>query len=65
MFDTGSDWLVIEDENCQNCPGLSRLKFKSSESTTFQEKVKNYKELKYASATLNGNLVSDTTCAGS
>ena len=27
--------------------------------------MKNYKELKYASATLNGNLVTDTICAGS
>lgn len=32
IYDTGSDYLVIEDSTCKNC--VSKL-FKSSESTTY------------------------------
>lgn len=60
VFDTGSDWLVIEDQNCVTCPALK--KFDSSKSSTFNIIDAKVMKLEYGSAKLSGVRVTDRVC---
>lgn len=57
IFDTGSDWLVVEDQACTNC--VSK-RFNRSLSTTFQINSTASMQLKYGSASLTGFTGNDT-----
>ncbi len=60
VFDTGSDWLVIEDKNCASCPALN--KFDSAKSKTFKITDETVSTLAYGSAKLTGVRVTDRVC---
>lgn len=62
VFDTGSDWLVVEAETCQTC--TSPFKYDLSSSDTFKQIGIDVEELYYGSATLAGHKVSDRVCLG-
>jgi hypothetical protein len=57
IFDTGSSWLVVEDETCTNC--VSTL-YNSSLSTTFKVNNATTTNVNYASAELRGFTGNDT-----
>lgn len=57
VFDTGSDWLVLEDKDCSNC--LS-TRFNSSTSTSFVVNDTTISSRKYGSASLTGFVGNDT-----
>ena len=59
VFDTGSDWLVIESINCSNCEGEN---FDVDASKTFKARMQNIEQKKYGSATLDGAIAKDKVC---
>ncbi|MFO0002362.1 MAG: pepsin-like aspartyl protease [bacterium] len=62
VFDTGSDWLVIESSKCKTCQGPQR--YEVSQSRNFKQLGMEVSELYYGSATLAGYKVSDQVCLG-
>ena len=60
VYDTGSSWLVIADEECdKSCKGLV---YASSESTDFVESDKPIRPQVYGSSYLEGYEVHDSVC---
>lgn len=57
VFDTGSDWLVVESQNCRNCEGNT---YDASNSGT--QIGTELSERKYGSALLYGIEHVDTVC---
>lgn len=57
IFDTGSDWLVVEDINCPTCVST---RFNKTTSTTFEVNSTASKALNYGSASLTGYTGNDT-----
>jgi Eukaryotic aspartyl protease len=57
IFDTGSDWLVVEDLNCATCESK---RFNKTTSTTFEVNSTATKALNYGSASLKGYTGNDT-----
>ena len=56
IFDTGSDWLVIESDECSNCEGNT---YDTSRSIKVGE---NFSTRIYGSANLEGLEYKDTVC---
>lgn len=59
IFDTGSNWLWVDEKNCINCPNVPR--FDSAASSTYTEKWWS-KSLYYGSGSVNGQNGFDTVC---
>ena len=60
IYDTGSDWLVVEGINCPKCNGN---KFDPSESTNFEQVSERKEEKKYGSFVhVTGSEVKDSIC---
>lgn len=57
VFDTGSDWLVVQSTNCSNCEGDVFNATKSGVLTNTTMQVR-----KYGSAEVDGYLYNDTVC---
>lgn len=59
IFDTGSNWVWVDETFCVNCPNVPR--FDSLSSTTYNE---NYfsKSLYYGSGSVTGQNGFDTVC---
>jgi len=51
VYDTGSDWLVIEADDCKNCHGT---RFHASKSSTFKTLTQDEGKREYGSALLKG-----------
>lgn len=56
IFDTGSNWLWVMSEDCNNCPPNAR--FDDESSTTFHRRP-DTDFLFYGSGSVNGNVVTD------
>ena len=59
VFDTGSDWLTVESNDCDNCLGDN---FDIGKSDKFKYVSESNLPLTYGSATLDGNRVTDKVC---
>lgn len=59
VYDTGSDWLVVEDTACETCYGTN---FNTTTSSTFNELSAEEEERLYGSAALKGVRVTDKVC---
>ena len=57
IFDTGSDWLVVEDTSCTTC--VSTI-FNKTKSTTFEVNSTTTRVLNYGSASFQGHTGNDT-----
>lgn len=62
VYDTGSDWLVLESNSCESCPGSDR--FDHTASPMFSPLGNGVSTREYGSATLYGTEVNDTVCLG-
>ena len=60
VFDTGSDWLVVEGKNCSNCEGNTYNPLKSAGNA--QKVSTKLSERNYGSASLVGNEWKDKVC---
>ena len=56
LFDTASDWLVVEDVNCQNCEGN---KYDARQGEKISEELE---ERAYGTTFFKGYVYSDTAC---
>ena len=61
VYDTGSDWLVIESEACTSCSN-ARFRFDHTKSKDFKVSTSNVSDRNYGSANLKGFEVKDTVC---
>lgn len=59
VYDTGSDWLVVEGVSCSNCQGNTYDPSWSNDSVKVDQ-VTTRRE--YGSASLSGNVYQDTVC---
>jgi hypothetical protein len=57
VFDTGSDWLVVQGTNCTNCQGDL---FNATSSGVLANETMQVR--KYGSAELDGYVYNDTVC---
>jgi len=57
VYDTGSDWLVVQGTNCSNCKGDLFNATKSGVIVNSTLQVR-----KYGSAELDGYIFNDTVC---
>lgn len=64
VYDTGSDWLVIEGQSCYNCQG-DKYDISASLASGQAKSVSiNGSERVYGSAKVNGREYTDTVCVG-
>ena len=56
LFDTGSDWVVVEDVNCDTCEG-NKYDARQGEKISEEESTR-----AYGTVFFNGNVYSDTIC---
>ena len=63
VFDTGSDWIVLQSTECSDCLGAKG--FDKEKSATFQQLPGPETQLEYGSAALKGFAVEDEVCIGS
>ena len=62
IYDTGSDWLVVESSTCDNCAG-DRYNINSSvQAGTAKQISSENSERNYGSASLVGKEYTDTVC---
>jgi len=59
VYDTGSDWLVIETSTCSNCVGFLYV---TSSSTAYSAVPNSTGERLYGSASLTGFEAIDKVC---
>ena len=59
VYDTGSDWLVVEGSTCTNCQGNTYDPTWSSDSVKVDQSTT---KREYGSASLSGNVYQDTVC---
>ena len=59
VFDTGSDWLVVEGATCTNCQGNTYDPTWSADSVKVDQTTT---KREYGSASLSGNVYQDTVC---
>ena len=59
VFDTGSDWLVLESSRCSNCQGTN---FDTQLSKGFKARIDNVEKKEYGSAMLSGVIAKDMVC---
>lgn len=59
VYDTGSDWLVVDGETCKNCPGN---KYDPKTSTDAKNLGNGVSVRAYGSAVLYGTEWSDKVC---
>ena len=59
VFDTGSDWLIVEVANCETC---TRNKYDPSLSSEYHEIRGTYGERSYGSLHTTGHEALDTVC---
>jgi len=62
IFDTASDWLTIEGEQCTSCEGNT---YKISESTEANQVGSDYSQRTYGAAVMSGIEWTDTVCVTS
>lgn len=62
VFDTGSDWLVVEGSTCVNCDGDTYDIFPAIQSGQARRVSVQSSERKYGSAKLQGREYTDTVC---
>lgn len=60
LFDTGSDWLVLEGKSCDTCEGKDLYNPKKSESSKKLSKEDSSRY--YGSANVSGQIYTDTVC---
>ena len=60
LFDTGSDWLILEGKGCKSCEGEDLYNPKKSESSKKISKEDSSRE--YGSASVYGSVYTDTVC---
>lgn len=60
IFDSGSNWVWVDDTKCTNCP--DRPKFSSEESTTYHQASVGSKYLTYGTGSIQGVNGFDTIC---
>ena len=61
VFDTGSDWLVVESNACSSCIGKTRY----YQSDSYIQLTTDAMSLEYGSASIAGVTVKDDVCVGS
>lgn len=59
VYDTGSDWLVLEDSECESCFGQN---FNTTTSSSFNQLSDIVEDRLYGSAALQGTRVTDKVC---
>jgi len=59
VFDSGSDWLVVPDQNCDSCKGAKVVNSSARRTSSISE------QLYYASARLKGYTYKDKVCLDS
>jgi hypothetical protein len=62
IYDTGSDWVVVEGKNCTNCQGNTYDPSSSSQSKQVGKKLSTRT---YGSAVLYGTEFTDKVCINS
>lgn len=63
IYDTGSDWLVIESAECRSCYGSN---YNSTTSTSWKaDKMSKRDRLRYGSAYIEGITGTDDVCLDS
>lgn len=62
VYDTGSDWLVVEGSDCSNCEGNTYDIESSIDSGEANALTENSSERNYGSASLVGREYTDTVC---
>jgi hypothetical protein len=56
IYDTGSDWLIVDTDNCQSC---NLPVFNTASSTTYTITNTTLSELNYGSASVKGYYATD------
>ena len=64
VYDTGSDWLVIEGQSCYNCQGDKYDISQALENGQAKLDSINGSERVYGSAKVSGKVYTDTVCVG-
>ena len=62
VYDTGSDWLVVEGSNCSNCEGNTYDIGPSIDTGEGAALTENTSTREYGSASLTGREHTDTVC---
>ena len=59
VYDTGSDWIVVEGKSCTNCPGKN---YDPATSTSAKKKNSTLIQRNYGQATFFGTSWTDKVC---